>query len=56
MGYIHEDELIQFPNQDNGTPAMPSSYKEVSLGMLRLLRSEQDLKNYIVDFTGFKAS
>ena len=26
MGYIHEDELIQFPNQDNGTPAMPGSY------------------------------
>ena len=26
MGYIREDELIQFPNQDNGTPAMPGSY------------------------------
>ena len=25
-GYIHEDELIQFPNQDNGTSAMPGSY------------------------------
>ena len=26
MGYICDDELIQFPNQDNGTPAMPGSY------------------------------
>ena len=28
MGYIREDELIQFPNQDNGMPAMPGSYRE----------------------------
>ena len=26
MGYIREDKLIQFPNQDNGMPAMSGSY------------------------------
>ena len=26
MGYIREDELIQFPNQDNGTAAVPGSH------------------------------
>ena len=26
MGYIHEDELIQFLNQDNGTSVIPGSY------------------------------
>ena len=27
MEYIYEDELIQFLNQDNGTLAMSSSYR-----------------------------
>ena len=29
MGYIHEDELIQFPNQNNETSAKPGSYSFV---------------------------
>ena len=28
MGYIREDELIQFPNQDNGTLVISGSYNK----------------------------
>ena len=37
MGYILEDELIQFPNQDNGTPAMPGSYSSIHVSRMMLL-------------------